>query len=308
MRLLMLLLCLTIASNGACKRNRAATSTPMPDSTGHSQPAPPPPPSTLAELERDPLAYQHEEEQPVDHLQRARDQKAQGDFEDALIQARCALLHEPEDGEALELISQLAELTGDKSLAIDALERLAHLQPDDAAPLIREARLLVSLGRLKQARQIAREAIDRDGENPESYQVAGRTYLAAEELPGAIAMFQKAIALSPEHGYALNNLGFAYLRANRNQEAVDVLTRAAKLLPHLAYVHNNLGVALERVGEVQQAKLAFARAVELSPTHLKAQLNAQRLEAEQSLEDDPLTGAWAPFSGKAEEYPLPAED
>jgi hypothetical protein len=48
--------------------------------------------------------------------------------------------------------------------------------------------------------------------------------------------------------------------------------------------------------------------VELSPTHLKAQLNAQRLEAEQSLEDDPLTGAWAPFSGKAEEYPLPAED
>ena len=218
MRLLMLLLCLSIVSNGACKRNRAATST-MPDSLGHSQPTPSPAPATVAEVERDPLAYQHDDEQPADHLQSARDLKAQGEFEDALIQARCALLHEPEDGEALELISQLAELTGDKSLAIDALERLSHLQPDDAAPLIREARLLISLGRLKQARQIAREAIDRDGENPESYQVAGRVYLAADELPGAIAMFQKAVALSPDHAYALNNLGFSYLRANRNQEA-----------------------------------------------------------------------------------------
>ena len=307
MRLLMLLLCLSIVSNGACKRNRGATST-RPDSLGHSQPTPSPPPATVAEVERDPLAYQHDDEQPADHLQAARDLKAQGEFEDALIQARCGLLHEPEDGEALELISQLAELTGDKSLAIDALERLSHLQPDDAAPLIREARLLISLGRLKQARQIAREAIDRDGQNPESYQVAGRAYLAADELSGAIAMFQDAVALSPDHAYALNNLGFAYLRANRNQEAVNVLTRAAKLLPQLAYVQNNLGVALERVGELQQAKLAFARAVQLSPTHLKAQLNAQRLEAEQSLQGDPLTGAWAPFASKAEEYPLPAED
>lgn len=308
MRLLMLLLCLIIASNGACKRNRAASSTPVPDALGHSQPALSPPPSTAAELERDFLAYQHDDEQSVDHLQRARDQKAQGDFEDALIQARCALLHEPEDGEALELISQLADLTGDKSLAIDALERLSHLQPDDAAPLIREARLLIGLGRLKQAQQIGREAIERDAENPEGYQVAGRAYLAAGELSGAIAMFQKAISLSPEHGYALNNLGFAYLRANRNQEAVEVLTRAARLLPQVAYVQNNLGVALERVGDVQQAKHAFAKAVELSPTHLKAQLNAQRLEADQSVEEDPLTGAWAPFASKAEEYPLPAED
>src|SRR5262249_37587307 len=116
--------------------------------------------------------------------------------------------------------------------------------------------------------------------------------------------FQKAISLSPEHGYALNNLGFAYLRANRNQEAVEVLTRAARLLPQVAYVQNNLGVALERVGDVQQAKHAFAKAVELSPTHLKA----QRPEAGQSVEEDPLTGAWAPFASKAEEYPLPAED
>ncbi len=294
MRLPLLLALLTVVSIAGCKRNYAGTaSVNAADSLSRSQAlvAPSPP---RVEPERDPLVYEHEEEKPVDHLELARELKAQGDFEEALIQTRCALFHEPEDREALELVAKLAEHKGETSMAIDALERLAYVEPDDAAPLIRRVRLLIAEGRVKDARRVGLDAIDRDAENPETYLVTGRAYLADDQVGMAIWMFQKAIELSPDHGYALNNLGFAYLRANRNEEALEVLIRAAQVLPHVADVQNNLGLALERV---------FAEAAQLLPTHLEAQLHVQG----DSPKEDPLADIWDKCMTQADEFPLPAE-
>jgi Flp pilus assembly protein TadD len=294
MRLPLLLALLTVVSIAGCKRNHAAiVSVSEADSLSRSPAlvAPSPP---RVEPERDPLVYEHEEEKPIDHLELARELKAQGDFEEALIQARCALFHEPEDPEALDLVARLAEYNGDRSLAIDALERLSYVEPDDAAPLIRRVRLLIAVGRLKEARRVGLDAIDRDAENPETYLVTGRAYLADDQVGMAIWMFQKAIELSPDHGYALNSLGFAYLRANRDEEALEVLIRAARLLPHVADVQNNLGVALERV---------FAEAAQLSPTDLEAQLHVQG----DSPKEDPLADNWDGCPTQADRLPLRAE-
>lgn len=294
MRLHLLLAFMTVVSIVGCKRNHPGTVSVNPaDSLSRSQ-VPVALSPARVEPERDPLAYEHEEEKPVDHLELARELKTQGDFEEALIQARCALFHEPEDREALDLIAKLAEQKGDRSLAIDALERLSYVEPDDAAPLIRRVRMLIADGRVRDARRVGLDAIDRDAENPETYQVTGRAYLADGQVGMAIWMFQKAIELSPDHGYALNNLGFAYLRANRNEEALEVLIRAAQLLPHVAYVQNNLGVALDRV---------FAEAAQLLPAYLEAQLHAQS----DSLGENPWTDSWDRCATQADEFPVPAE-
>jgi Flp pilus assembly protein TadD len=265
MRLPLLLALLTLVSVGGCKRNHAGTVSVNAADSSRSL-ARVGPSSARVEPERDPLVYEHEEEKPVDHLELARELKAQGDFEQALIQARCALFHEPEDREALDLVAKLAEHEADLSLAIDALERLSYVEPDDAAPQIRRVRLLTGVGRVRDARRVGLDAIDRDAENPETYLVTGRAYLADDQVGMAIWMFQKAIELSPDHGYALNSLGSAYLRANRNDEALEVLVRAAQVLPHIADVQNNLGLALERV---------LAEAAQLSPTDLESQLHVQ---------------------------------
>ncbi len=294
MRRHLLLASVVVVSIAGCKRNRAGTVAVNATDSLSRSPALVAPSPPRVEPERDPLAYDHEEEKPVDHLELARELKTEGDFEEALIQARCAIFHEPEDREALDLIAKLAEHNGDRGLAIDALERLSYVEPDDAAPLIRRVRLLIEVGRVKDARRVALDAIDRDVENPETYLVTGRAYLADDQVGMAIWMFQKAIELSPDHGYAFNNLGFAYLRANRNEEALEALIRAARLLPHVADVQNNLGLALERV---------FAEATQLSPADLEAQLHAQG----DSPKEDSLADNWDPCSTQADEFPLPAE-
>jgi Flp pilus assembly protein TadD len=223
------------------------------------------------------LSLAHEHRGEVDHVGRARELKATGDFEGAVTESRKALFHDGADLEALAVITRVSELTGQRKLLVAALARAAELAPEDAEPLIRQARVLVGMGKTRDAIEVAQSALMRDGEDAEAYQVMGRAYLSRGDFPRAIELFKRTVELSPYHGFALNNLGFALLRTNENEDAVEVLTQAAEILPTVAYVHNNLGVALERVGRVEEAKLAFSTATSLSPKYVKARINANRL-------------------------------
>jgi tetratricopeptide (TPR) repeat protein len=225
----------------------------------------------------DSLALAHDPDH-VDHLTRAQQLRSEGDLPGALTEARRAVADDGNDEDALMLVGRLGRMTGDEGMAAEAYGRIASLEPQDASPLIQQARVLVHLKQYGQAEEVANAALSRDADDPEVYQVLGRAYLSEGQLQKAIDSFQKVIALEPTHGYALNNLGLAYLRTNQNSEAAEVLEQAAMLLPDIAYVQNNLGIALERTGDKDDAQAAYARAMSLSPKYLKAQLNNGRLE------------------------------
>ncbi len=213
----------------------------------------------------------------VDHLGRARQLGSEGDVKGALLEARRALFTTPSDVETLSTLARLARRAGQPELAAEAWGRIAALSPDDALPVISQARALIQMKDYAGAVMAGREAITRDSGNVESFQVTGIAQLAMNDLAGSIASFEKAVELEPNHGWALNNLGFACLRANQNERAVTVLEHAAEVLPNVAYVQNNLGVALERVGRGDEAKAAYQHAMDLSPKYVKARINAARV-------------------------------
>ncbi|HEX8698366.1 MAG TPA: tetratricopeptide repeat protein [Myxococcaceae bacterium] len=225
----------------------------------------------------DGLPLEHEHLSRIDHLARARTLRELGDLSGALTECRRALHDSPDDEATLRTIARLGQLTAQEELAVLAFERLGHLRPEDASPLVQQARLLTTLGRYTDAVRVGEQALARDAEEPEAYQALGRAHLAAGNLSEALVRFQQAVHLAPEHGHALNNLGFTYLRANRNTEAAEVLARAAALLPHVAYVHNNLGVAYERLGRTEEAQAAYSNATRLSPRYVNARVNARRM-------------------------------
>ena len=224
----------------------------------------------------DPLVLAHDTN-GVDHLGRAKSLASEGDVKGALIEARRALFSTPSDVETLTTVARLSRRAGQPEFAADAWGRVAALMPDDATPVIQQARARLAMKDTVGAVTSGREAIARDAGNAEAFQVTGIAQLAQSDLAGAIASFEKAVELEPNHGWALNNLGFACLRANQNERAVTVLERAAEQLPHVAYVQNNLGIALERVGRGDEAKAAYQHAMDLSPKYVKARVNAARV-------------------------------
>lgn len=224
----------------------------------------------------DPLVLAHDTN-GVDHLGRAKKLAAEGDVKGALVESRRALYSTPSDPETLMTVARLSRRAGQPQLAADAWGRVAALSPDDATPVIQQARARLAMKDYAGAVTSGREAIARDAGNAESFQVTGIAQLGQRDLAGAIASFEKAIELEPDHGWALNNLGFACLRANMNARAVTVLERASEQLPHVAYVQNNLGIALERVGRDDEAKAAYQHAMDLSPKYVKARINSARV-------------------------------
>ncbi|RJS15408.1 hypothetical protein DRW03_33350 [Corallococcus sp. H22C18031201] len=226
----------------------------------------------------DGLGLVHSHGRKVDHLGRSRVLSELGDLSGALTECRRALHDEPLDSDALAELARLARLAGQTELALQAYTRLGRMEASSTGPLLQQARLLLSLGRAADAVHAGEEALLRDPEDPQVYQVLGLAHLSTGELAPAILRFQQAVHLDPEHGYALNNLGFAYLRAGENQKAMEVLAQAATLLPHVAYVHNNLGVACERLGRTEEARAAYATATRLSPRYVQARVNADRMK------------------------------
>jgi tetratricopeptide (TPR) repeat protein len=225
---------------------------------------------------KDMLALEHDQPK-VDHLERARQLKGEGDWGAALTEARRALHNDAENEEVLDFIARIAPRTGQHAMSAEAFGRLSLLRPDDAIPVIGQTRALINAKDYKAAIATGREAIARDEQNVEGWHALGRAYLSSGDLQSAIIAFEKAIEIAPHHGYSLNNLGLAYLRAYENDAAVQVLERAVEELPHVAYVQNNLGVAYERVGRKIEAKEAYSRAIALSPRYVKAKLNSDRV-------------------------------
>lgn len=239
----------------------------------------------VPEVVVDVLSLPHEHRGRDNHLERARGLREEGDLPGALSEARRALADAPGDPDTLSVVAVLSRKARQRELAVEAYSRLARLQPEDATPVIQQARMLLEMGRSEEAVTVAQEAIARDATNPEAFHVLGRAHLVRNELASAIERFDQVLALAPTHGYALNNLGFACLRANENQRALEVLRKAAEQLPHVAWVQNNLGIALQRQGFAEEAREAFALATSLSPKYVKARINLDRVALVQPSEE-----------------------
>jgi Flp pilus assembly protein TadD len=244
-------------------------------------PAPTAPPRATAPPPRDAgapegLALAHEAPQ-VDHLARSRQLAEAGDGGGALAEARRALYSTPADEETLAWLAHLALRLGRPTVAAEAFARLATLRPDDALPLVQQGRALLQLKDFQGAVAVGVEAVRRDAGNPEAHQVEGLGHLGRRELAAARASFERAVALQPGHGWALNNLGYTCLLASEDARALEVLEIAAAALPQAATVQNNLGVALERAGRAEEARAAYQRSMALSPRYVKARLNVARV-------------------------------
>src|SRR5258707_10899444 len=128
---------------------RAAVALPAPAASAEA-------PTPLPSQPKDSLALPHDPSDAVDQLERSRELAKAGDPSGALIEARRALFDDPKDPDVLAAIARLAERLGKMEIALLALERVSQLDEEDARPLERMARLLLSLKRYDEALKAGR--------------------------------------------------------------------------------------------------------------------------------------------------------
>jgi Flp pilus assembly protein TadD len=88
----------------------------------------------------------------------------------------------------------------------------------------------------------------------------------AGDHAGAVKELQKTLAKWPGTApYVYSLLGVEYLKTGQIPEAVQVLERAVALLPHDASNHANLGLALVCQRQYDRAEPELRRALDLDP-------------------------------------------
>ncbi|HEX4140822.1 MAG TPA: DUF3857 domain-containing protein [Candidatus Methylacidiphilales bacterium] len=109
-------------------------------------------------------------------------------------------------------------------------------------------------------------------QNPNAWYMLGEVQIY-EQLPdSAIASWQKAIDLKPDHYETLKKLGLIYGRGGQPEKAIQYFARAAAIKPDAELV-NNLGYSYLSLGQTDKAIEAFKHSLELDPKYEKALYN-----------------------------------
>jgi Flp pilus assembly protein TadD len=104
----------------------------------------------------------------------------------------------------------------------------------------------------------------------------------------AIAHFQKALVLQPDHAGAHHKLGIALVRKGEMDDAIRQLQEAIRLEPDDAEAHYNLGIALSMKGQTDEAIRQYREAIRLNPDDVRTHNNLGTTLAKQGRMDEAI--------------------
>lgn len=165
----------------------------------------------------------------------------------------------------------------------DAAAAEAHLRewiahaPDHVKGRVNLARVLIEIGRPREAKEHAKLAVDIDPGSVAARRVLARALAEAGDAAAALAMYEEALWLDPDDRWSLNNTGHLLILRGRHEEAVGPLALAVRLDSANAMFRSNLGAALEGAGHPAAALEAFAGAEAVDPGRTRAAAAVARL-------------------------------
>jgi eukaryotic-like serine/threonine-protein kinase len=157
---------------------------------------------------------------------------------------------------ALETLAQAEELLGPSGVLFEErsrLQRALHLDRDADAS-VRRAEALPP--------RTAWECL-----------VAGRTALAAGDVPKARVLLERSSALDPRSVWANYYLGLCCLRQGQPTEAIAAFSACVALAPESAWCVHNRGLAFLKAGRGEQAIKDFDKALASDPQFVSAYLS-----------------------------------
>jgi predicted O-linked N-acetylglucosamine transferase (SPINDLY family) len=165
--------------------------------------------------------------------------------------------------------------------ALEAVERAAHLLPDDAGAQINLGNALGRLGRLDEAVRAFRRGLALNPQYAEAHESLGNALLDLGRYAEAAAGYRRALEIAPGIAETYNNLGCALRALGKLDDALASFRRALDIEPSLADAHCNLGVALRLMGRTGDARTACRRALEIDPRSTAAWMVLAETHADQ---------------------------
>ena len=105
------------------------------------------------------------------------------------------------------------------------------------------------------------------------YYQRGTARIFLRNTAGAVADFEEALKLQPQHLGASLGIAEAYVASGELDKAEDAYALAARNFPNSPLVFNNRGMFLQHRGKLERAQQDFTRTIELDPNYVVAYIN-----------------------------------
>src|SRR5713101_6339496 len=224
------------------------------------------------------------------------------DYLKAVASFKKALVEDPNDDEAIQLMGLSYYLGGKPREAIAPLEKVQTWYPsanvdaayilgvcyiqtknyssarkafakmfavpgDSAASYLFTARMLLRQDFGPVAEEYAKKAVEVDPKLPLAHSLLGEIYLYKSRLPEATEEFQKELELNPGDAAVYYKLADAYTRSQKYDEAEKLLQRSIWLDATSTGPYILMGKVLEKKGETALAVRALQRALAMVPNN-----------------------------------------
>ncbi len=159
----------------------------------------------------------------------------------------------------------LFEKRGNLSLARLCYEEAGRLNPRDARSPFVLGRLFLGQGKVEEAVEAFKAAIEARPDYPEAHNNLGVAWAQQERSEAAEECYRTALRLKPDYAAAQNNLGNVHLVRGRLAEAEACYRAALRCDAQYVEAHNNLGLALLEQGRYREAEQSIRNALRLRP-------------------------------------------
>ncbi|MDF0601032.1 tetratricopeptide repeat protein [Psychromarinibacter sp. C21-152] len=133
--------------------------------------------------------------------------------------------------------------------------------------------------RWEQAEADFRKALELNPGQPQVLNYLGYSFVEmGENYDEALDMIEEAVAAAPNSGYIIDSLGWVQFQLGRYDEAVTNLERAAELMAVDPVVNDHLGDAYWAVGRYNEARFQWKRALSFDPEEDEAERIRRKLE------------------------------
>ncbi len=236
---------------------------------------------------------------------------AQKEYDKAITVANTQIAKSPNNSDFYDLLGT-ALFNGKKDLpgAEVALKKAIDLDNTNTDAVEKLGKVQVQEGASDQALALYVQSIKDNPREVRFYILAGELYEAKQNWDQAKALYQQALAISPDHPLASNNLayvileqggnvdvamnmaqaarrgmpdspnaadtlGWAYYHKGIYQSAISQFQEALKLnektgAPDDAVLHYHLGLAYQKANQMSQARQQLEKAVKISPDYADA--------------------------------------
>lgn len=214
-------------------------------------------------------------------LEQAVERQQAGDLTTAEAAYRSILRGDPQEVDALHLLSQVLLRTDRAAEGLTLVDQALALDPDFAPAHNTRGSLLKHLERFPAAERAFRQALALRPAYAEAWTNLGAVLVDLKRPADAEKAHRRALAQRADYPRAQVNLGMALRQLGRYAEAVEWHKRALNTAPGMADAWSDLGLCQAALGGQAEGLASQDRALQIDPSYAEAAVNRALLLARQ---------------------------